>query len=137
MPLAVLRPAWSITAIDATRKKVDFIRRTAAAIGLTNLRVEHAHSDHWECGDRYRIVTLRAVTRLGRSMESCARFVAPGGWLVAYKTAALDADERAAASATTSRLRLKAEPPHPYELRLGDEALRRALYAFYRPAGGS
>ena len=51
VPLAVLRPNWAITAIDATRKKVDFVSRTVVAMGLTNLRVEHAHSDHWDSAE--------------------------------------------------------------------------------------
>ena len=68
-------------------------------------------------------------------MESCARLVAPGGWLVAYKTAALDAEERAAAVATATRVRLRAEQPYQYELKLADEVLHRALHVFCHLGG--
>lgn len=137
LPLAVLRPAWAITAIDATRKKIDFLNRTAEALGLTNLRAIHAHSDHWKERGTFQLVTLRAVTKLAQCMESCAEYLARGGWLVVYKTASLDADERTAASAMAARLRLKAEQPYAYELKLGDEVLRRALFVFRRPRRAS
>ena len=102
IPLAVLRPDWSITAIDGTRKKVEFVSRTAETLGLTNLEAIHAHSDHWTTGQTFQIITLRAVTKLARCVESCARYVAPGGRLVAYKTTSLDPQEHTAALATGS-----------------------------------
>ena len=139
VPLAVLRPDWQLTAIDATRKKVDFVRRTAEVIGLANLHVEHAHSDHWDSAEKFQLVSLRAVTRLARCLVSCAKFVAPGGWLIAYKTASLATGELEAATTVAARLRLKVEEPFEYELKLGSEVLGRALYAFHKPrrtAGG-
>ena len=148
LPLAVMRPDWSVTAIDATGKKVDFLGRTAAAIGIDNLRCEHAHSQHWKpssyilhpsSSSRQRpspgfsLVVFRALTVLAISLEQTARHVAPGGWLVAYKTASVDKDEQDAAANVTRKLGLRPRKRYEYDLELKSERLARALYVYRRP----
>lgn len=41
IPLAIARPDWSITTIDAVAKKAAFVRQAAGELGLTNLRALH------------------------------------------------------------------------------------------------
>jgi 16S rRNA (guanine527-N7)-methyltransferase len=132
VPLAVMRPEWAVTAIDATRKKVEFLTRTVAAIGLTNVHVEHAHAAHWRPKRPFDVVVVRALAPLGKCLELCAAFVKPGGWLVAYKTASLDRAELAAAEKVLKKTRLRVEEPFPYELQMGDQTLHRALHLFQR-----
>lgn len=148
LPLAVMRPDWSVTAIDATGKKVDFLRRVAAAIGIDNLRCEHAHSQHWKPSSfiprplsssrrrsdpRFSLVVFRALTVLAASLEQTARRVAPGGWLVAYKTASMDPAEQHAAADVTRKLGLHPCKRYEYDLEFKDERLARALYLYRRP----
>ena len=81
-PLAVLRPQWSVTAIDATRKKTDFVARTAASLGVENLRCEHAHSEHWKAfpeggrpsANQYHLVVFRALSKPAKAIQQAGRF---------------------------------------------------------------
>ena len=132
VPLAVMRPEWAVTAMDATRKKVDFLARTVPAIGLTNLAVEHAHAGHWQPDRTFDAVATRALGPLLKGLELCAAFVKPGGWLVAYKTASVARDEIAAAEKLLKRTRMRVEEPFAYDLQLGDETLHRTLHIFRR-----
>ncbi len=139
VPLAVMQREWAVTAIDATRKKVEFLTRTVAAIGLTNVHVEHAHAAHWRpilrgSGQErpFDVVAVRALAPLGKCLELCAAFVKPGGWLVAYKTASLDRAELAAAERVLKKTRMRVEEPFPYGLQMGDQTLHRALHLFQR-----
>lgn len=138
VPLAVMRPDWSVTAIDATGKKVDFLRRTTAAIGLTNLRCEHAHSEHWKpsassgqpSAIRFQLVVFRALTTLAKALQQTAGFVVPGGWLAAYKTATMDQEEKDTAARLAPRLKLISHECHTYELELKGERLDRVLLIY-------
>ncbi len=147
VPLAVLRPGWSITAIDATRKKIDFLRRTAAAIGLKNLHCEHAHSKHWKPSaisfqpsamsrrrptPGFDLVVFRALTSLAKSLEQTAGYAARDGWLVAYKTASVDPAEQQAADRAAAKLHLRLDERFPYDLALDNEKLSRVLYIYRR-----
>ena len=132
VPLAVMRPEWAVTAIDATRKKVEFLVRTAAAIGMDNLRVEQAHTSHWQPERTFDVVAARALGPLAKCLELCVTFVKAGGWLVAYKTASVDRDEIAAAEQLLKRTRMRVEEPFAYELQVGDERLHRTLHQFRR-----
>ena len=132
VPLAVMRPEWAVTAIDATRKKVEFLVRTVVAMGMDNLSVEHAHAAHWQPERTFHVVATRALGPLTKCLESCAALVRPGGWLVAYKTASVARDEIAAAEKLLKRTRMRVEEPFEYDLQLGDETLHRTLHLFRR-----
>lgn len=140
VPLAVLHPDWSITAIDARRKKIDFLRALCMEVNLPNLRCEHVHADHWLAAgteprlsaDRYSLVVFRALGPLPRALEKTSRFVAPGGNLVAYQS------ERGAAGMNTKALQvaqaagLRPEASYPYQLHLPGETLRFSLCIYRR-----
>jgi len=132
VPLAVMCPEWQVTAIDATRKKVEFLVRTAAAMGMDNLSVEQAHTAHWQPERTFHVVATRALGPLAKCLECCAAFVRPGGWLVAYKTASVARDEIAAAKKLLKRSRMCVEEPFAYDLQRGDETLHRTLHLFRR-----
>lgn len=128
VPLAIMRPDWSVTVIDAARKKVEFVRRTADAIGLTNLRCEHAHSQHWKPGRRFQLVVCRALASLLSTLQKTADHVGPGGWLVLYQTARSDPEKDGQADRLAEDLGLQPVERYPYDLRLGEETLERVLY---------
>ncbi len=132
VPLAVMRPDWSITAVDATGKKVDFVARVSATLHLNNLTVEHAHSAHWSPGRTFDMVIFRAVARLGQMLRDTCRHASPGGWLIAYKGETLASGEQEAASRAASALRLQFVDRHCYDLELGGQTLRRTLHIYRR-----
>jgi 16S rRNA (guanine527-N7)-methyltransferase len=145
VPLVVMRPDWSVTAIDATRKKIDFLRRTADAIGLSNLHCEHAHSEHWKpsavsqqfsaisrrsSGPGFDLVVFRALTSLAKSLEQTSGYVAEGGCLVAYKTASMDPAEQRAADRAAAKLHLRLDERFTYDLELEGEKLNHVLFIY-------
>ncbi len=132
VPLAVMSPEWEVTAIDATRKKVDFLARTAATLGVDNLRVEQAHTAHWTTEQRFDVVAARALGPLARCMESCARFVETGGFLIIYKTGWLTLNELTNAEKLLKTTRMRKEEPFGYDLQLNRQTLPRALHIFRR-----
>ncbi len=153
LPLAVMRSDWLVTAIDATGKKVDFLRQSAAAIGLKNLRCVHAHSEHWKPSTTpkpplkkwgkkgrgshgFQLVVFRALTALPKSLEQTAGQVAPDGWLVAYKTASVPQGEQEAADALATKLQLRLRARYAYDLQLDGDKLDRVLYVYQKSAVG-
>lgn len=140
VPLAIMRPDWSITAIDGTGKKIDFVRRTARNIGLDNLHCVHTHSCHWNDTNKsdqpstagFDLVVCRALATLPKTIEQTAMFVEPGGHLVAYQSdkvdqATLDGADRAVKSAG-----LCAETPHRYMLDTGSDERKLVLYPYHK-----
>jgi len=130
LPLAIARPAWVVTALDGTRKKVDFLQTVVSELAMENLTPVWAHSDHWEPPHRYDLVVFRALGPLDESLARAASLVATGGWIIAYKTAELSADERRIALEAVPKLGLREAEPLRYELKVGDDVLARRLLVY-------
>lgn len=102
--LAILCPSLSVTALDATEKKVKFVRETADLLGLTNLstevgRAEIMSSPGSALREAFDVVTARAVARLGVLSELCLPFVSVGGVFLAMKGPAAERETGEAARA--------------------------------------
>ena len=103
MILAIARPDLDVTLLDATLKKVTFLKETAAALGLANVTAVHgraeelAHDPTYR--ERYAVVTARAVARLATLVELVAPLTAVGGLVILPKgaTAHEEIDEARAA----------------------------------------
>lgn len=89
-PFAIMRPDVSVTALDSTGKKVNFISETAALLRLDNLtaicsRAEELASDK-KLRESFDAVSARAVARLNILSELCLPFVKKGGVFIAMKS---------------------------------------------------
>jgi 16S rRNA (guanine527-N7)-methyltransferase len=89
LPLAIMRPRIAVTLLEATGKKVGFLRRVADDLGLDNvtalkIRAEEA-AHHPTLRGHSDIVLARAVERLPVLLEYCLPFVRPGGFVLALK----------------------------------------------------
>lgn len=89
IPLAIARPDISITALDSTNKRVDFINRAAKMLGLNNLKAV-CHRAEEVTGSKFKesfdIVTARAVAAYPILLELCVPAVKVGGNFVAMKS---------------------------------------------------
>lgn len=132
VPLAIMKPKWKITAIDGTKKKIDFVRETVGALGLKNLRTVHAHTTHWITDETFDVVAARALAKLSEAIEQSARFVGNKGYLIAYKTASIEQEEHERGASTAKRSGLKLRTPFEYQLSVGDEVLDRTLVVMQR-----
>ena len=102
--IAILCPDRSVAALDATAKKVTFVRETAASLGLSNLhtlvgRAETLAAPGSPLRESFDAVTARAVARLGVLSELCLPFVKVGGTFLAMKGPAAEAEAGEAARA--------------------------------------
>jgi 16S rRNA (guanine527-N7)-methyltransferase len=108
IPIAIAEPNWSISLIEAVRKKTAFLQNVKGKLGLGNAsiysdRVEHVASQ--EPG-KYDAVISRAFTSLDRFLDLAEPFLRPGGLVFAMK--AKRADEELLA-VSTARWRLVAD----------------------------
>ncbi|WP_027460133.1 16S rRNA (guanine(527)-N(7))-methyltransferase RsmG [Deinococcus murrayi] len=96
LPLALVRPNLRLTPVDATAKKVAFVTRAAAALGLTNVRPLAARVETLGRDPAHREGYDRVVTRAVASLPALAELALPllrqGGLLVAQK-GSLSAEE--------------------------------------------
>jgi 16S rRNA (guanine527-N7)-methyltransferase len=123
-PLALVRPELHFTPVDSIRKKVEFVRETAASLGLPQVtplvgRAETLgrSADHRE---RYDRVVVRAVASLPVLAELALPLLREGGLLVAQK-GAISPEELTAGRRAAGEVGGKVQVVDPFELPiLGD-----------------
>ena len=89
LPLAICRPDLSILALDATAKRVNYVKETADILGLSRFdtlvaRAEDAAREP-SLRERFDCATARAVAALPVLSELCLPFVKQGGVFAAMK----------------------------------------------------
>jgi 16S rRNA (guanine527-N7)-methyltransferase len=92
IPIAIAQPNWSISLIEAVRKKTAFLQNVKGKLGLGNAsiysdRVEHVARQ--EPG-KYDAVISRAFTSLDRFLDLAEPFLKPGGLVFAMKAKRAD-----------------------------------------------
>jgi 16S rRNA (guanine527-N7)-methyltransferase len=89
MPLAIARPGAKVTLVDATRKKVDFLKRVVDECGLPNVRCLQGRAEALgqdkQFREKFDCVVSRAVAALPVLYEWTVPFLRPGGVLIALK----------------------------------------------------
>lgn len=130
IPIAVVRPRWQVTAIDSTRKKIDFLTQTVAELGLRNVELHHAHAQDWPTERRFDLVALRAIGPLSKCISQAGGFIGAGGRIVVYKTASISEDERSAAETLCARSALLVEEPFSYQLETDEGTIDRCLFIY-------
>lgn len=61
--LAIMNPAWQVTAVDAVNKKMAFVQQQAAVLGLKNLSAQHARIENIQTKEQH-FITSRAFSSL-------------------------------------------------------------------------
>lgn len=89
IPLAIARPDITVTALDSTQKRVNFINSAAKMLGLTNItavchRAEDVTGKDFK--ESFDIVTARAVASYPVLLELAIPAVKVGGKFVAMKS---------------------------------------------------
>ncbi len=88
VPLAIARPDLRVTLMDATEKKVAFLRAVGAALGLASLEVVSGRAEQLALGDlagAFDVVTARAVGKVQALLPWTAPFAKRGGRLLLIK----------------------------------------------------
>lgn len=92
--LAIARPDWRVTCVDAVGKKAGFVRQVAAELGLRNLHAVHGRIEAQAGADQDLIVS-RAFASLADFSRLSRGALAPAGVWAAMK-AKLTSSEREA-----------------------------------------
>lgn len=89
IPLKIAEPGIHLTLLDATGKKVRFLRETTDILGLSHVECVHARAEeyaHTAARESFDIVTARGVTAMDALCEICLPFVRVGGLMIAMKS---------------------------------------------------
>lgn len=130
LPLAIFRPDLTVTAMDATEKRVRFVADSAAALGLSGFTALCARAEeaaHTPLRASFDAVTARAVTELRKLAELCLPYVRVGGVFLPMK-AKNAAEELAAARGAIAALGGRVEDTQSGTLSDGEETLSRTLF---------
>jgi 16S rRNA (guanine527-N7)-methyltransferase len=101
--LAAARPDLRITLIEPMERRVVWLQDEVGRLGLEQVTVRRARAE--EVGERFQVVTARAVGALQKLLPVVVPLVAPGGSLALMKGAGVD-EEIQAADRVIRRLRL-------------------------------
>jgi 16S rRNA (guanine527-N7)-methyltransferase len=126
LPLAAALPRASFVLLESSTRRCAFLERTAAACGISNVRVVHERAELYDAGrGNHDLVTARAVARLNVTAEYAAPLMRIGGTLIAWG-ARRSAEDEAAAELAAGQLGLGPPQVRPVEPFPG--ALNRHLY---------
>jgi len=89
IPLKMARPDISVFLVDASRKKISFLKEVIRKFNLAGIRAEQARIETWISRETHRkafdIVLSRAVFPLPRFLELSSPFVKDSGLIIAMK----------------------------------------------------
>ncbi|NLK39433.1 MAG: 16S rRNA (guanine(527)-N(7))-methyltransferase RsmG [Clostridiales bacterium] len=129
-PLAIVREDIQITALDSTAKKIEFVKKTAAAIGLDNIEVcckraeEAAHNPLLR--EKFDIACARAVARMEILCEYCIPYVKVTGSFIAMKARPTQ-EEIEGAERASRQINSKVEKIEKFTITDGNENYERML----------
>ena len=89
IPLKIMMPSLSVTLIDASRKKVNFLKQVKRLLNLDATCIIHARAQDIAGDQNYRqsydIAISRAFSHLEEFVTLAAPFLKPGGAIIAMK----------------------------------------------------
>lgn len=85
IPLAIARPQWHVTLLDASSKKTSFLTQAAIELGLANVNVATARVEAFCASALYDVAIARAFGELADFAAGAARHLAADGVLAAMK----------------------------------------------------
>jgi 16S rRNA (guanine527-N7)-methyltransferase len=130
LPLAIALPDAQVVLVEGNGRKCEFMRRTAAELGLSNVEVVHGRAETWRDGlGRMDVVTARALASLDVIAEYAAPLLKLGGSLVAWR-GQRDPEAEAAGERAAAVLGLTVEAPLRVEPYPG--ALNRHLHVMVK-----
>jgi 16S rRNA (guanine527-N7)-methyltransferase len=119
LPLKIVRPQWHVTLLEATNKKVLFLRHMVETLQLNDVQAIHGRAEELVHERRYRasfdVVTARAVASLSTLLEYCAPYCRVGGYIILPKKGDLR-EELAQSKRAATQLGVMLKEDVPVEL---------------------
>jgi 16S rRNA (guanine527-N7)-methyltransferase len=85
LPLAVVNPRRQFTLIEATGKKVQFVRHAIEALGIENVEIVQARSETWRPRAPFDCVIARALGKVADFIRVAGHLCARDGRMLAMK----------------------------------------------------
>ena len=89
LPLKIMRPQWQVVLLEATGKKVTFLRHMIEVLQLAGVEAVHGRAEELAHDEAFRasfdVVTARAVASLPTLLEYAAPFCRVGGQIILPK----------------------------------------------------
>ncbi|MEX0976726.1 MAG: 16S rRNA (guanine(527)-N(7))-methyltransferase RsmG [Woeseia sp.] len=85
LPLAIAEPQLAVELLDASAKKVAFIRHIIGELGLDNVRAVQSRAESYAPSERFDTVVVRALGALPNLLEIAGHLVGERGALLALK----------------------------------------------------
>jgi len=89
LPLKILKPSLSITLVDASRKKVTFLKHIIRTLKLDNIEALHLRAEELTADARYvnrfDVIISRAFSALDHFFKLALPLLAEGGSVIAFK----------------------------------------------------
>ncbi len=103
LPLAIVRPDLTITAVDSVGKKCKFMEETAATLKLSGFTVLNRRSEELgqdaQLREQFDVVSARAVAALPVLLELCLPLTKVGGQFLAMKGLSYESELEASPNA--------------------------------------
>jgi len=131
IPLKIYQPRFELTLLEATMKKVEFLRYISRRLGFErSLEVIHGRAEEYgrngEYREKYDLAVSRAVSNLAILAEYCLPFVRVGGIFISQKGREIKGELQKAGKAIEV-LGGRINKVIPYKLPLRGEELERNL----------
>jgi len=85
LPLKIVNENMNISIVEATNKKVEFIKSVISALNLKNIDVNHRRAEDYDKFNTFDYVTTRAVSTINEQLPYTIPFLKIGGSLIAMK----------------------------------------------------
>ncbi|TDJ71870.1 MAG: 16S rRNA (guanine(527)-N(7))-methyltransferase RsmG [Planctomycetota bacterium] len=133
IPLAIAEPNLSMTLVDSTKKKIDFVDKVIAKIGIPNAHTVWARAEDHLARNKVDVVIVRAVSSVRENVRTLRKVRHSLKDLVMLKAASWSREVRAG-EREAERLGFKLDTVWEHELP-GDMGSRAILV--YRAPGGA
>ena len=92
IPLKIVNPTLSVSLIDASRRKINFLKHMIRTLKLKSIEAFHSRLERVSPGVLYDVIVSRAFSDLSVVTRTAAPLLAPDGVFIAYKGKSVGAD---------------------------------------------
>lgn len=120
IPLKILIPSLSVTLIDASRKKVNFLKHVIRILELEGIEALHTRAEDFAgrpgVANQYDVIISRALSSMTAFVVTAFCFLKKGGVIVAMKGNVSDEDIRLSCASIQKKLGISGEDPNAYSV---------------------
>ncbi len=110
IPLKIVRPTLTVSLVDASRKKVNFLKHVLRTLGLTGIQARHLRAEdlgrNRDLPHEFDVIISRALSALEPFIGLAFPLLAPAGMIIAMKGKPRESEAATALSSVLERLAL-------------------------------